>query len=64
MSTMQNNQNVRLICNQDGQLGNARTDLLPHQISKAKDQALEEYAQYDLWDDDVFCLDALRVEVV
>ena len=31
---------------------------------KAKDQALEDYAQYELWDDDVFCLDALRVEVV
>ena len=33
-------------------------------FEKAKDQALEEYAQYDLWDDDVFCLDALRVEVM
>ena len=31
---------------------------------KARDQALEEYAQYELWDDDLFCLDALRVEVV
>ena len=31
---------------------------------KAKDQALEEYSEYDLWNDDVFCLDALRVEVV
>ena len=33
-------------------------------FEKAKDQALEEYAQYEPWDDDVFCLDALRVEVV
>ena len=35
-----------------------------HLFKKAKDQALEEYAQYQPWDDDVFCLDALRVEVV
>ena len=33
-------------------------------FEKAKDQALAECAQYDPWDDDVFCLDALRVEVV
>ena len=33
-------------------------------FEKAKDQALEECAQYQPWDDDVFCLDALRVEVV
>ncbi len=33
-------------------------------FEKARDQALTECAQYDPWDDDVFCLDALRVEVV
>ena len=33
-------------------------------FEKAKDQALAECAQYDPWDEDVFCLDALRVEVV
>ena len=33
-------------------------------FEKARDQALTEYAQYRPWDDDVFCLDALRVEVV
>ena len=33
-------------------------------FEKARDQALEECAQYQPWDDDVFCLDALRVEVV
>ena len=33
-------------------------------FEKAKDQALEEYAQHEIWDDDVFCLDALRIEVV
>lgn len=33
-------------------------------FEKAKDQALEDYAQHEIWDDDVFCLDALRVEVL
>lgn len=32
-------------------------------FQKAKDAVLEEYAQYQLWDEDVFCLNALRVEV-
>ena len=35
-----------------------------HLFEKARDQAITECAQYDPWDDDVFCLDALRVEVV
>ncbi len=33
-------------------------------FQKAKDAVLEEYVQYQLWDEDVFCLNALRVEVV
>ena len=33
-------------------------------FEKAKDQALVECAPYQLWDEDVFCLNALRVEVV
>ena len=33
-------------------------------FEKARDQALTECAQYNPWDDDVFCLDALCVEVV
>ena len=33
-------------------------------FEKAKDQALVECAQYQPWDDDAFCLNALRVEVV
>ena len=33
-------------------------------FEKAKDQVLTQCAQYDLWDEDVFCLNALRVVVV
>ena len=33
-------------------------------FEKARDQALAECAQYNPWDEDVSCLDALRVEVV
>ena len=33
-------------------------------FEKAKYQALTQCAQYDPWDDDVFCLNALRVAVV
>ena len=33
-------------------------------FEKAKGQALEECDQYQPWDEDVFCLEALRVEVV
>ena len=33
-------------------------------FEKARDQALTQCAQYQPWDDDVFCLNALRVEAV
>ena len=33
-------------------------------FEKAKDQVFTQCAQYDPWDDDIFCLNALRVEVV
>ena len=33
-------------------------------FEKAKDQALAQCAQHQPWDDDIFCLNALRVEVV
>ncbi len=33
-------------------------------FEKARDQVLTECAQYNPWDDDVFCLDALCIEVV
>ncbi len=33
-------------------------------FDRARDQVLTQYAQYDPWDDDIFCLNALRVEVV
>lgn len=33
-------------------------------FEKARDQALTQCAQYQPWEDDVFCLNALRVEVV
>ena len=33
-------------------------------FEKAKDQVLTQWTQSEPWDDDVFCLNALRIEVV
>ena len=50
---------AKMTSKQAGLLGENAESL----FEKAKDQALAECDQYQPWDEDVFCLNALRVEV-